>query len=170
MVFRAETLRKIGGFEAIADYLADDYQLGRRVSELGERIVFAPVVVETSLGSESFVQMWRHQLRWSRTIRVSNPAGYYGYIVTHGTLWALVAFAAQQWWAAGAALGLRLLAGITVGASVLRDRQVVRYFWMIPFRDLFGFAVWLCGAFGDRVTWRGCKLRLASDGRIREEA
>ena len=94
MVFRAETLRHIGGFEAIADYLADDYQLGRHISRLGYRIEFAPVVVETDLGGESWAETWRHQLRWSRTIRVSRPAGYFGYVVTHATFWALVALAA----------------------------------------------------------------------------
>ena len=75
MAFRAEDLREIGGFAAIADYLADDYQLGRHISALGYRIEFAPVVVETDLGAESWADAWRHQLRWSRTIRVSRPVG-----------------------------------------------------------------------------------------------
>ena len=61
MVFRTETLRQMGGFETIADYLADDYQLGRHISELGYGIEFAPVVVETDLGGESWAQTWRHQ-------------------------------------------------------------------------------------------------------------
>src|SRR5262249_24655154 len=77
MVFRADALRKIGGFGAIVDYLADDYQLARHIADLGYRIHFAPVVVETDLGAESWTQTWRHQLRWSRTIRVSRPGGYY---------------------------------------------------------------------------------------------
>ncbi len=81
--------------------------LGCHISELGYRIEFAPVVVETDLGGEIWGQTWRHQLRWSRTIRVSRPSGYYGYVVTHATLWALVAFAAgnggrARWrWACG---------------------------------------------------------------------
>ena len=94
MVFRVETLEQIGGFAAIANYLADDYQLGRHIAQLGYRIEFAPVVVETDLGGGSWGQTWRHQLRWSRTIRVSRPSGYYGYVVTHATLWSLVALAA----------------------------------------------------------------------------
>ena len=120
MVFRAGTLRQLGGFEAIADYLADDYQLGRRISRLGYRIEFAPVVVETDLGGESWAETWRHQLRWSRTIRVSRPAGYFGYVVTHATFWALVALAAGEWWAAALALGLRMVAGMVVGVGVLQ--------------------------------------------------
>jgi len=169
MVFRAETLRQVGGFETVADYLADDYQLGRRISELGYRIEFAPVVVETDLGGESWAQTWRHQLRWSRTIRVSRPAGYFGYVVTHATLWALVALAAGQWWAAALALGLRMVAGVVVGAGVLKDRRVAEDFWLMPLRDLFGFAVWLAGLVGHTVEWRDRELRLHPDGRIHAE-
>jgi ceramide glucosyltransferase len=169
MVFRAEALRRIGGFETIAHYLADDYQIGRHISELGYRIEFAPMVVETDLGGESWGQTWRHQLRWARTIRVSRPAGYFGYVVTHATLWALVALAAGQWWAAAVALGLRMVAGVMVGADVLKDPHVVADFWLIPLRDLFGFAVWLGGLFGRHVYWRDRELRLHHDGRIQLE-
>jgi ceramide glucosyltransferase len=168
MVFRAEQLRKAGGFEAIADYLADDYQLGRLISRRGYRIAFAPAVVQTDLGDESWVGMWRHQLRWSRTIRVSRPAGYYGYVVTHATVWAVLAFAVGLWWAGAAAVGLRLVAAYLVGARVLKDGNVKRFFWMIPLRDLFGFAVWAGAIFGSKVLWRGQKLRLSRDGKIRK--
>jgi ceramide glucosyltransferase len=169
MVFRAEALRRMGGFETIAHYLADDYQLGRHISEMGSRIEFAPMVVETDLGGESWAQTWRHQLRWARTIRVSRPRGYFGYVVTHATLWALVALAAGQWWAAALALGLRMIAGAVVGAGVLGDRRVAKDFWLMPLRDLFGFAVWLAGLFGHTVEWRDRKLRLGPDGRIHAE-
>ncbi len=170
MVFRAETLGQIGGFEAISGYLADDYHLGSSISALGQRVVFAPVVVETNLGAETWVQTWRHQLRWSRTIRVSRPAGYYGYVVTQASLWSLVAFAAGQPWAGAIALGVRVVAGVVVGAVILKDRKTLRDFWLIPLRDLFGFAVWLAGAFGQHVDWRGSRLRLNRDGRICEKS
>ena len=170
MVFRAETLRRIGGFAAIANYLADDYQLGRRIAQLGLRIEFARVVVETDLGGGSWTQVWRHQLRWSRTIRVSRSSGYYGYVVTHATLWGLVALGAHQWQAGVLALGVRVVAGVWVGAGILGDRKVRRDFWLIPLRDLFGFAVWAAGIFGDTVHWRDRQLKLRPDGRIVDEA
>jgi ceramide glucosyltransferase len=166
MAFRAETLRQIGGFETIAEYLADDYQLGRHISGLGYRIRIASPVVETNLGAENWPQVWRHQVRWSRTIRVSRASGYYGYAITHATLWAVVAAAAGAWRAAAAALVLRMAAGIWIGAGVLQDRKTLRYCWMIPLRDLFGFAVWVAGLFGDTVVWRGQTLRLRRDGKI----
>jgi ceramide glucosyltransferase len=169
MVFRAETLRQIGGFEAIGKYLADDYQLGKHIRALGLRIEFATVVVETGLGGGTWGQVWRHQLRWSRTIRVSRPAGYCGFGVTQATVWALVAFGAGQWWAGAAALGLRLTAGVMSGAGILRDPKVAAKFWLIPVRDLFGFAVWVCGLFGRQVEWRDRQLELRADGSILTE-
>lgn len=166
MVFRADSLRRIGGFESIAKYLADDYQLGYHIKELGYCIEFAPVVVETNLGAASWADTWRHQVRWSRTIRVSRPAGYYGYAVTHATLWALVAIAAGEWWAGAVALALRMIAGVLVGSAILKDRAVLARFWLIPLRDLFGFAVWAAGAFGNRVQWRDRCLVLGPGGVI----
>jgi ceramide glucosyltransferase len=166
MAFRAGVLGEIGGWEAIAGYIADDYQLGRRISQRGYRIHFAPMVVATDLGAGSWAEVWRHQLRWSRTIRVSRPGGYYGYVVTHATFWALVAFAAGQWWAGVLALSVRIAAGVAVGAGVLGDSNAARNFWLIPLRDLFGFAVWLAGSFGSRVAWRDRVLQLRPDGRI----
>ena len=167
MAFRAQVLRESGGFEAIADYLADDYQLGCRIHGRGYRIVFAPGAVETDLGGESWAQAWKHQVRWSRTIRVSRSQGYFGYVVTHATVWSLVAFAAGDWWAGAAALGLRLIAGVWIGAGILKDRRALADAWLIPLRDLLGFAVWLAGAAGKTVEWRGEKLRLSADGKIR---
>lgn len=168
MALRAETLQAIGGLDGLADFLADDYQLGRRVAARGYRVGFAPVIVETGVGEASWIGMWRHQLRWSRTIRVSQPGGYYGSVVTQATFWALLALVGGQWWAGVAALVARLAAGVWAGSVVLGDGQVRRWFWLLPLRDLFGFVVWLAGCFGSTVYWRGRKLRLQADGRITE--
>jgi ceramide glucosyltransferase len=166
MALRADTLGKIGGFAPIGAYVADDYQLGRRVTQAALRVEFADTVVETSLGGASWRDAWRHQLRWARTVRVSRTAGYYGSLITHGTIWALLAFAAGQWWIGGVAMVLRLVAGWIAGAVVLNDRLVKRWFWLMPLRDLFGFAVWLAGCYGSTVYWRGRKLGLQADGRV----
>ena len=169
MAFRAETLRAMGGFETIFDYLADDYQLGRHIHQLGLHIVFADVVVETNLGAGSWRQVWGHQLRWARTIRVSRFSGYCGSIITHATLWSLVALLAGAWWAAIPALALRIAAGTWIAAEVLEDHTVVRRAALIPIRDLFGAAIWLAGLFGKTVEWRGLTLRLRADGKIQPD-
>jgi ceramide glucosyltransferase len=163
MAFRAEHLRAIGGFQAIADYLADDYQLGARIHGLGLHIAFADTVVETNLGIGGWKDVWTHQVRWSRTIRVSRSGGYLGAIVTHATFWCLVAALAGEWWIALASFGLRMAAGIVTARMVL-DAEVA--WWLMPVRDLWGFAVWCAGLFGSTVVWRHETLKLRSDGRI----
>jgi ceramide glucosyltransferase len=166
MALRAEVLECTGGLEPIAAYLADDYELGRRVAAAGYHVEFAPVVVETGLGGASWRDVWRHQLRWARTIRVSRTAGYYGSLITHAVVWALVAFGAGEWRAGVTALILRVAAGWLAGALVLRDPLVKRWFWLVPLRDLFGLAVWAGACSGSTVYWRGLKLRLGKDGKI----
>lgn len=166
MALRAKDLVRIGGFDAIGEYLADDYQLGHRITEIGGRIGLAQTVVETHLGAETWGDAWRHQLRWARTIRVSRTAGYYGYVVTNASVWAGVALIAGAWPVAIAALAMRILAGVAAGAGVLGDRNAARWWFLMPFRDLWGFAVWVAGLGGTAVEWRGEKLRLRRDGRI----
>ncbi len=166
MAVRAQDLERMGGFQAIGDYLADDYQLGAQITRLGLHVEFADTVVETSLGGGTWPDIWKHQVRWSRTIRVSRPSGYYGYVITQATFWACLATAAGYSRIAAAVLVLRVLAGGVTAQLVLKDSLAAARWWMIPFRDLFGFAVWLTAAFGRTVEWRGMRLRLSPDGRI----
>jgi len=165
LAFRRADLERIGGFEAIADYLADDYQLGHRLHALGLKCVLSELVVETRLGG-NWGDVWRHQIRWARTIRVSKFFGYVGLPVTYATLWAVVAAAAGRWEIAGALLALRMIMAISSGWFVLRSRDVLKLWFLIPIRDLFGVAVWCVALFGNTVVWRGRRLRLDREGRI----
>jgi ceramide glucosyltransferase len=167
MLFRADEIRRIGGFEAVEDYIADDYQLGARIAALGYKVALAKPVVETDLGGETWGEVWRHQLRWSRTIRVSRPGGYFGYVVTLATLWSLVALATGSWRVAASAIAIRMVAGVLTSFAVLGERQILSDFWLIPARDVWGFAVWVCGLFGNTVQWRDKTLLLSRDGKIR---
>ncbi len=165
MAFRASDLKAIGGFAAIREYLADDYQLGARISGLGKRVALSDSVVVTNLGPGSWKDVWKHQVRWSRTIRVSRPGGYFGYLVTQATFWCLMATAFGHWRIALAGLIVRLLAA-AAGIVALGDGNLAGVA-AVPLRDLFGFAVWAAGIAGRQVEWRGIRFRLLADGRIR---
>ncbi len=166
LAFRRADLEAIGGFAAVADYLADDYQIGARIHHLGRRNVIARTVVETGLGAAAWDGVWRHQVRWARTVRVSRGAGYAGLPVACATLWALLALAAGAWPVAAALLALRYAVAFACGSALLGAPLVARMWWLIPARDLFGLAVWAAGLAGHRVEWRGRRLRLRRDGRI----
>lgn len=166
LAFRRTDLDRIGGFAAIADYLADDYQLGRQLHGLGLRNIISEVVVSTNLSASNWRSAWQHQLRWARTIRLSRGAGYAGLPVTFATFWALVAATCGLWWLAIPLLAIRLAMAITCGWFVLRSKDTVQYFYLIPLRDLWGVAIWAAGLFGNAVEWRGRHLRLDPEGKI----
>jgi ceramide glucosyltransferase len=165
LAFRAEQLRQSGGFEALAAYLADDYQLGKRIAGLGYRVALSRVVVETNLGDITWGEAWRHQLRWARAIRLSR-GGYAGLPVTHAILWALLAALKGIWWITLPLVALDLAVSLIVGVVILKCTDTLKYCYLIPLRDFWGLAVWAGGLFGDTVVWGGSRLKLDKQGRI----
>ncbi len=165
IAFRREDLDAMGGFEAIADYIADDYQLGARIHALGRRNVMSDVVVDTHLHAETWGDAWRHQIRWARTIRVSRGA-YAGLFLTHATFWALVDAAAGLWWIALPLFAARMLTALMAGWWGMRSPVAARLWFLIPLRDLWAAAVWAAGLFGHTVEWSGLRLTLDNRGRI----
>ncbi len=163
---RRSDLERIGGILSVGDYLADDYQLGRRIHALGLHCRLSEIVVETHLSGARWADVWNHQLRWARTIRVSRPGGYAGLPITHATLWAVLAAIGGLWPLAALLITLRYAMALTAGFLVLRDDGVLRLWWLIPFRDLWGSAIWAAGLFGNTVDWGGERLRLSADGKI----
>jgi ceramide glucosyltransferase len=165
LALRRADLDRIGGFAVLSDYLADDYQLGRRIHALGLKCVLCDVIVETHLGG-GWRSVWAHQVRWARTIRVTKFSGYLGLPVANATLWAGIAAAWGRWDLAAVLLLVRMLMAFVAGWLMMRSPDVMRLWWLIPARDLFGFSVWLAGLFGNSVTWRDQRLRLDRQGRI----
>ena len=166
MCVRRGDLERIGGISSVAEYLADDYQLGRKIHDLGLKCVLSDVIVETHLAASSWSEVWKHQVRWARTIRISRGA-YAGLPVTHASTWALIAALCGQWWIAAILIVLRYGTAFTAGWFVLHSRDVLRLLWLIPARDWFGSAVWAAGMFGNTVEWGGETLHLDNQGRIR---
>lgn len=166
LVFRREDLEAIGGFEAIADYLADDYQLARHITRLGKRSRMSEVVVETSVGDDTWAGVWQHQVRWARTIRVSRGDGYLGLPVTHTGVWILLAMLLGAWPLAATLAIIRWTTALLAGAFVLRSPIAQRAFWLAPIWDLWAFLVWIAGLSGSTVVWRDGVLRLTRDGKL----
>jgi ceramide glucosyltransferase len=165
LAFRRADLEKIGGFAALVDYLADDYELGQRIVALGLKIHLSDVVVETHLPSYRLPEFFAHQLRWARGIRDARRGGYFGLIFTFGFMWALLALLASAGalWACGAlalTLLLRLAVALLVSRSVLHDRNTAKSIWLVPLRDLIAVAIWIASLGGRTVTWRGDRFIL----------
>ena len=166
LCFRARELQSAGGFAVLADYIADDYQLARRLVEPGRTAHLSRYIVETSLGDASWRGVWQHQLRWSRTIRATKPAGFAGLPFSHAGVWALAATCLHMPLIAGLLVAARIAAALAGGWLVLRvDRNPV-WALLAPVWDLCAFCVW-AASYGSRsVLWRDRRLRIQPDGRI----
>jgi ceramide glucosyltransferase len=170
LLFRRQDLAAIGGFESFVDYLADDYELGQRIAATGKRVELSSATVATFLPAYTLPQFWRHQLRWSRTIRAARSYGYLGLLFTFGLPWALAALIAARgaWWAwtlFGLTLCARLAVGLGTSLPVLRDRSTLQNILLLPLRDLIAPLVWAAGLMGNRIHWRGDVFTL-QEGRL----
>ena len=155
-----EALAAIGGLETLVDYLADDFELGARISAARFDVVLSDCVVDNHLPDYRFADFVAHQLRWGRSTRHSRPWGYAGLIFTFPLPWAAltVAFGAREPWTwalLGATLALRFALAFAVGLGVLCDQQVRKHWWLIPVRDFVALGLWVAGFTGRKVNWRG---------------
>jgi len=169
-----EALGRIGGFASLVNDLADDYELGARVTAAGYRVELAPEVVETAVPAYGWRGFVDHQLRWLRTVRDARPGGYAGLVFTHGLGWATLNLIASglspvSLWLLALSFFLRLTLAMTVGAEVLGDRQVLPSLWLLPVRDAAAMVLWLAGFAGDTIVWRGERFRVKGGKLLRAE-
>lgn len=160
-----EALEAIGGFAAIVDHLADDYELGARVYAVGYAVALAPEPVETSVPPYDWRSFIDHQLRWYRTVRDARPGGYVGIVFTHAFAWALLNVIASglspiSFWLLALTFFLRLGVAMTVGARILRDHQVLPSLWLLPLRDLVAMGLWFAGFASNTIVWRGQRFQV----------
>jgi ceramide glucosyltransferase len=166
IVARRRALERIGGFDRLKDYLAEDFVMGRLVAESGERVILSSYVIEHRIGSQAFGPNLRHRLRWNRSTRRSRPWGYAGQVFTNPLPLALILLSLRpDWWPMfAAAVGLRAAAGWTVARWVLRLRLSPSWWLLLAAQDIAGFLMWMAGFFGKTILWRGRKYYLLSDG------
>lgn len=158
-------LDAIGGLAPLAEYLADDYELGARISARGYKVELCDEVVETTIPAYRFHEFLKHQLRWARGMRDARRWGYIGVVFTFGLPWAVLnVVAAGASLPSIALLSLLCVARVTlalaVGVGILRDRQVLRDLWLLLPRDMAALMIWAWSYSGNTVTWRGQEFLL----------
>ena len=170
LALRRADLDGIGGFEAVADYLADDYQLGNRIARRGYAIAISPVVVECWSAPMGWVAVWKHQLRWARTIRVCQPAPYFFSILGNTTLWPLLWLAVHPTeLVLAATLGcwlVRVTTALHLQHCLTKTRAPLAWLWLVPLKDLLQAGLWLAAHLGSQIEWRGQRMRLRRDGTL----
>jgi len=168
MALRSALLDEIGGFHRLSNLLADDYELGRAVRDRGYDVVFPPSLIEHVCPEASAREMLVHELRWARTVGLIEPVGYAGSAITHFLPLAMIgaAFMGFTGWSVevlAAVLAIRLGLIVHLSRMIGSERPAL---WLAPFRDVLSFAVFITAFLGDRVEWRGTRLRVRRDGAV----
>lgn len=171
IALRRSTLDAIGGFESLADYLVEDYEIGRRVWSSGERMLLVPYVIDKIVDLDSLAGWWQHQVYWDQNTRSARPVAFFATIVTRAVPFALIyAALARGFDATGtavlaASVALRVLSGAgTVWG--LRDREGLAAIWLLPLRDVAGLVSFALAFTKRTVIWRGQKFVLTRHGRL----
>jgi ceramide glucosyltransferase len=177
MVMRQSSVEKIGGFEKVAQYYADDFVLGNWIAQSGEKVILSPYIIEHHVLNASLKSSIAHQQGWATSTRFSRPMGHLGEVLTYSVpfgLLALVSLAALGHpWLGFGLLGFtvfsRVLLCILVAGVVVRDRPTLRKAWLYPLRDFMGFCFWVRSYFGgNRLKYRGEPYELLPEGRLRK--
>lgn len=161
-----DLLRRIGGMQAFSNLLADDYEIGRAVRALGHSMTLAPIVVAHTCGEHTSRDLFNHELRWARTVRLLNTSGHFGTIVTHALPLALIAMALNGVTIVSAAvLGTAFLARLSVKWRMDRILGTnAGPAWLLPARDMLSFVIFLGSLAGGNIHWRGTRFLVAPDG------
>jgi len=165
---RREALARLGGFDAVKDFLAEDYVLGKLAAEKGDGVILSSYVIEHRIGAQPLAANLKHRLRWNRSTRRSRPWGYIGQLFTHPLPLSLLLFAARpEWWPVLAVAAVfRAAAGWATAGLALRDPLTRRLWWLVPLEDIANFLVWIGGFFGHTILWRGRRYYVLPDGRF----
>jgi ceramide glucosyltransferase len=171
IVIRKKVLETMGGFEAIADYLADDYQLGNLPAKKGYQVILSDYVVSHTLADVGWQEFINRQTRWAKCIKVGRFWGYLGLIFTQGTVSSLMLLIISQ--ASSFSQGVliitwifRFLMAWIVGVKSLQDTVAKSFIFWLPLRDIISLAIWCYGLVGNQVEWRGQKFKLIDAGKL----
>lgn len=165
------SLEKIGGLEALVDYLPEDYEIGRRLWASGRRVSLVYYFADIVIHLKSFSEWWRHQCYWDQMTRAARPVGFFATIVIRSVPFAVVFVALRLgdilgWAVLGVALGIRLATAVVIMGWGAGDREGVRSVAFLPLRDVIAFMSWFLALVKKTVIWRGTEFILTREGQV----
>lgn len=174
IVTRKDSVAKIGGYRATAEYFSNDFVIGNFIEKAGYRVVLSRHIIDHVVPPMTFKRMWDRQVRWAKGTRWSRPKGHFGtgliFAMPYGMLGVLAGAITGHW-----IIGLsffavaflnRLIESWTIGWGITRDPVALKRSWLFPARDLLGFAVWCASYLSKRAVWRDKRYQLVKGGRI----
>lgn len=170
MLVRRRVFEATGGFQNLADHIADDYTLGEAVQKAGYRLEFSQVVVDSVTERWGATELFGHQAREARTVRICQPAGYFGTILLQGftllTIQALLFGATRDILRLCLALWAVKAAGNYLILRLLGKSQNAWSLWLLPLSEWLAFSSWVLGFTSNEVLWRGVMYSIEPNGRL----
>ena len=168
---KKEALARIGGYQTLGDYFANDFMIGHLIDKAGYRVVLSHHVIDHVVSQKSFRAMWDNQFRWATSTRYSRPKGHFGSGLIFALPYGLLGLAAALMLGhpglglalLGAAVLNRILESWLVGWGIVRDPVALKEFWLYPIRDFLGFIVWAASYTGAQAVWRDSRYELQGD-------
>lgn len=168
---RRATLEEIGGLAALADYLVEDYEMGRRIWTRGKKDVIVPYFIDTVMDLKSPQQWWGHQVYWDQNNRAARSLAFFATVLLRAVPFALLYAAVRRLDGPGlmvllGALGIRLVTAAVILGWGLRDREGLRSLYLLPFRDVAGLVSFILAYTKRTTVWREAHFVLTRDGRL----
>lgn len=175
---KRKVLDDIGGFKELSDYLAEDFHLGKKVFEAGHKLFLSDYIVDVISEKRDFVNFFKHQLRWSRTIKACRPVGYFfssffKYGMVSSLAYLLISFCTPTGTNATQALSVilflaflsvRIISASIISHKITKDKTTTLL--LLPISDIISFIIWCASFLGNKATWRGSKYLLKKGGKI----
>ncbi len=171
LALRRSTLNEIGGFESLADYLVEDYELGRRIWASGMKAMLLPHVIDVTVDLQNWRQWWTHQVYWDQNTRLARPGAFFATVLVRSVpfalLYAMVRLADPLGLLVlGGAVAVRVVTTAVVLKWGFRDREGLRSLALLPLRDIVGLFTWALSFTKQTVIWRGVEYTLTRNGRM----
>ncbi len=171
VALRRSDLDSIGGIESLSCFLAEDYEMGRRLLKTGKKMVLVPYWVETLVDLKGPAQWWASQVCWDQKTRSANPVGFFCTIMVRSVPFAVAVAALRLADGPGLALLSAVVLFRIVSAAVIlkwgmNDGEGLRAIWLLPVRDLAALASWAVALVRKVVVWRGCRFTLNRSGTL----
>ena len=175
---RRDILDNIGGFKELADYLAEDFHLGKKVFEAGHKLFLSDYIVDVTPESRGFVNFFKHQLRWAKTIKACRPIGYFfssffKYGIVSSLAYLLINLCPHTGTSSAQALSVilfvtflsvRIISALIISRKITKNKKTTLLF--LPISDIISFIIWCTSFLGNKITWRGSKYLLKKGGKI----
>lgn len=169
---KRDILEGIGGFKKLADYLAEDFHLGKEISEAGYKLCLSDYMVDIIPEKRNFFDFFTLHLRWAKTIRACRPIGYFFTSFCKYGIVCSLAYLLTSFFSTFAVtlfiafLSVRIISATIISLKYTKDQKLILHLLFLPLNDILNFIIWCASYSGNKITWRGSKFLLKKGGRI----